>query len=158
MVSYRKWRPKSYQRTCWTPCTRKSEAPDLRRQMRSTKRVATNLRVQIWHYHIRLVPGLILQVRAYASRVPSTTCTANIASKLRYDRGSIKAVRPSMKHFQSFPLWLGILSQVNAPPRIRQDDLGISLREIRVLAAIVASTVAALLAIEYFGRKPRKSK
>ena len=64
-----------------------------------------------------------------------------------------------MKHFQSFPLWLGILSQVNAPPpRIRQDDLGISLREIRVLAAIVASTVAALLAIEYFGRKLRKSK
>jgi hypothetical protein len=25
-----------------------------------------------------------------------------------------------MKHFQSFPLWLGILSQFNAPPRIRQ--------------------------------------
>jgi hypothetical protein len=69
-----------------------------------------------------------------------------------------KLVRPSMKHFQSFPLWLGILSQVNAPPRIRQDDLGISLREIRVLAAIVASTIAALLAIEYFGRKLRKSK
>jgi hypothetical protein len=63
-----------------------------------------------------------------------------------------------MKHFQSFPLWLGILSQVNAPPRIRQDDLGISLREIRVLTAIVASTIAALLAIEYFGRKLRKSK
>jgi hypothetical protein len=63
-----------------------------------------------------------------------------------------------MKHFQSFPLWLGILSQVNAPPRIRQDALGISLREIRVLAAIVASTIAALLAIEYFGRKLRKSK
>jgi hypothetical protein len=35
---------------------------------------------------------------------------------------------------------------------------GISLREIRIVAALSASTIAALLAIEYFGRKLRKPK
>jgi undecaprenyl pyrophosphate phosphatase UppP len=41
---------------------------------------------------------------------------------------------------------------------IAHNDFGISLQEIRVLAAIGMSTIAALLAIEFFGRKLRKSK
>jgi hypothetical protein len=41
---------------------------------------------------------------------------------------------------------------------IAHNDFGVSLQEIRVLAAIVASTIATLLAIECFGRKLRKSK
>jgi hypothetical protein len=37
-------------------------------------------------------------------------------------------------------------------------DFGISIHEIRVAAAIGASTIGALLAIEYFGRKLRRPK
>jgi hypothetical protein len=37
-------------------------------------------------------------------------------------------------------------------------DFGISLQEIRIAAAIGASTIATLLAIEYFARKPHKPK
>jgi hypothetical protein len=36
---------------------------------------------------------------------------------------------------------------------IAHNDFGISFQEIRIVAAIGASTIAALLSIEYFGRK-----
>ena len=37
-------------------------------------------------------------------------------------------------------------------------EFGVSLQEIRIVAAIVASTIGALLTIEYFGRKLRRPK
>jgi len=41
---------------------------------------------------------------------------------------------------------------------IHRPQFGIPMREIRILTVIGASTIATLLAIEYFGRKLRKSK
>jgi hypothetical protein len=41
---------------------------------------------------------------------------------------------------------------------MEHDEMDFPLHEVRNLAAIVASTIAALLVIEYFGRKLRKPK
>ena len=41
---------------------------------------------------------------------------------------------------------------------IAHNEFGIPMREIRILVVIGASTIATLLAVEYFERKLRKSK
>jgi len=41
---------------------------------------------------------------------------------------------------------------------VAHHEFGVSLQGIRIIAAIGASTIAALLAMEYFGRNFRKSK
>lgn len=57
--------------------------------------------------------------------------------------------------------WLAAVGAIVAAvwvAHIAHNNFGVSLQEIRVLAAIGISTIAALLAIEFFGRKLRKSK
>jgi hypothetical protein len=41
---------------------------------------------------------------------------------------------------------------------VARNGLGISLQEIRIVAAVAAAAIGALLVIEYFGRKARKPK
>ena len=136
---------------------RSAGRPAAGRSRRSTDRILPAL-AQIWHYHIRLMPGLILQVRAHASRVPSTTCS-------KYSKQNSVMIRQHQsgpaehEAFQSFPLWLGILSQVNAPP-LRSGKMTLVFLCERSVSSPRSSPppLRRLLAIEYFGRKLRKSK
>lgn len=73
----------------------------------------------------------------------------------------------NIDRMESGPTEIGILQWLAAAGAIAialsvgyiaHHNFGIFLHEIRIVAAIGASTIGALLAIEYFGRKLRKHK